>query len=150
MHNIVISTASREVMRVSIYSLIRLKAAMRLSFLTLDQPTIEVITYWTLEKLLSLCAKNIISPMEYHKHIYGLLMKLRNASLPYSAARSLILLILSYSSKVMVAQDSNACENIVLSSYPGNKSISKTLSCTIGETGAKEVGRILDMFYINA
>lgn len=149
MHNIVIATASREATRVSIYSLIRLKSAVSLSFLTSDLPTIEVVTYLTLEKLLTLYTKGVISPFQYHKHILDLLMKIRRASLPFSAARSLSLLTLGFSSKVMVAQDSYAPENTGKSPDPGNKSIHKSLSYAIGQSGANEVTRILDMFYIN-
>lgn len=133
----------------SIYSLIRLKAAVSLSFLTSDQPTIEVVTYVTLHKLLTLCTKGIISPLQYHKHIHDLLVKIRGASLSYSTAKSLTLLALSFSSKVMLSQTITNPDNVAKSPDLLNKSIHKTLLCVIGETGSNEVSRILDMFYLN-
>lgn len=134
-------------MRASIYSLIRLKAAVSLSFLEFDQPTTEVIIYLTLEKLLSLYTNGLITPLQYHKHIHELLTKVRSSVLPHSAAKSLTLLMLSYSSKVMTAQVSNIPGSTLKPPGPGNKSILKTLSCLIGEPGANEASRILDMFY---
>ena len=147
MHDTVLACLSREIDRRSLSSYKRLYLATKLTFLTSDYLLIDLLLRSSLEKAVCAYHDGLLTPLGFHEDIYNWLEIVYASILPSQQKKKLMIVILGFSSKVMLPRGGGDSKQIKCVVEDDQASIHDVLYNTIGTTSASRAIEVLTGFY---
>ena len=147
MHDLVLACLSREINRRTLASYKRLSLATKLTFLTSDYLLIDLLLRTSLDKAVCACKDGLLAPISFHADIYSWLEVVHASILPSKQKRKLMIVVLGYSSKVMLPRIGGEPTSFKCTVDADKASIGEVLHNTIGMASASRAMEVLQGFY---